>query len=536
MAVATAAPDATPGGAGTEPGGPGTKGLKTGALGYVSNVVIGVASTAPAYSLAVSLGLVAAFVGLQAPAIMWVAFIPMLCIAMAYYYMNRADPDCGTSFTWVKSALGPHMGWMTGWAIIVADIVVIASLAEVAAQYTISFFYNVFGTEQPDYVLPFEVLGQTIDGAVLVLGILFVIAMTWICYRGIELSARTQVVLLAIELLMLGLFSAVALYQVYAGLVDGSVMPDLSWINPLAIVGEDGGWNTTAFTSALVITLFIYWGWDTTAAVNEESANPTEQPGRATVISVLILVATYVLVTVAAQALHGAEYLAAQGEGDVFAALAEEVLGFPWVYLMIFAVLSSAAASTQTTILPTARTALSMGAKGALPKFWAEIHPRYLTPTNATIWMGVLSIVWYVVLKLMSENVYYDALTALGLMIAFYYGLTGLACVVYYRKVMFTTAKNFLGMFLLPMVGFLILAWAFFQSIWDLTNPLTSYTCTDPEDVATCAQIMGISIPLALSIFFLIAGLVLMVIWQLRAPAFFRRPWTSKFEEADTAA
>ena len=517
-------------------GAAGTKGLKTGALGFVSNIVIGVASTAPAYSLAVSLGLVAAFVGLQSPAIMWVAFIPMLCIAMAYYYMNRADPDCGTSFTWVKEAMGPHLGWMTGWAIIVADIIVIASLAEVAAQYTLALFkdFGVDPFENP--ILAVQVGEQTIDFGVVALGIVFVIAMTWICYRGIELSARTQVVLLSIEILMLVLFSVVALYQVYAGLVEGSVTPDLSWLNPLAIVGEDGAWDSTAFTSALLITLFIYWGWDTTAAVNEESADPHEQPGRATVISVLILVATYVIVTIAAQALHGAEFLAEQGEGDVLAALADEVLGGPWTYLMIFAVLSSAAASTQTTILPTARTALSMGAKGALPKFWAEVHPKYLTPTNATIWMGVLSIVWYVVLKLMSENVYYDALTALGLMIAFYYGLTGLACAIYYRKVLFKSAKNFLGMLVLPLGGFAILAWAFFKSISDLMNPLTSYTCTDPEDVTTCAQLAGMSVPLALSVFFLVVGLVLMVLWQIRNPAFFRRPWTEKFEEPEPTA
>ncbi len=113
---------------------------------------------------------------------------------------------------------------------------------------------------------------------------------------------------------------------------------------------------------------------------------------------------------------------------------------------MIIAVLTSAAASTQTTILPTARTALSMGAKGALPEFWARMHPRFLTPTNATIWMGILSIVWYIGLKLVSENVYYDALTALGLMIAFYYGLTGYASAIYYRKVLFRSVKDFVGM------------------------------------------------------------------------------------------
>jgi amino acid transporter len=500
-------------------GAPGTKGLKTGALGLAANVVIGVASTAPAYSLAVSLGLVAAAVGLASPSIMWVAFIPMFCIAIAYYYLNRADPDCGTSFTWVTRSIGPHVGWMTGWVMIVAQIVVIASLAEVAAQYTFSLFgRNVF----EDPAIPIAIGEATMDVGVVGLGILFVAAMTWICYRGIELSARSQAVLLAIELTTLGIFAVAALVQVYSGSVETAVLPTLDWLNPFSIVAEDGSWDTSAFAAGLLIALFIYWGWDTTASVNEESGNPTEQPGRATILSVIILVGTYLLVTIAAQALHGAEYLAEQGEGDILAALANEVLGSPLDKLMIIAVLTSAAASTQTTILPTARTALAMGSKGALPKFWAAMHPRFLTPANATIWMGILAILWYIGLRLLSENVYYDALTALGLMIAFYYGLTGYASAIYYRKVLFRNVKDFIGMGVLPLLGALILTWAFVQSIIDLADPLSSYTCTDPEDPATCAQLFGIGVPLALSIIFLVVGLVLMVLWWIRSPAFFR--------------
>ena len=184
--------------------------------------------------------------------------------------------------------------------------------------------------------------------------------------------------------------------------------------------------------------------------------------------------------------------------------------------------LTSAAASTQTTILPCARTALSMGSKGALPRFWANIHPRFQTPANATIWTGILAVVWYVGLKLVSENVYYDALTALGLMIAFYYGITGFASVIFYRHVLTKNWKNFVGMGLLPVAGGLMLTWAFVQSVIDLASPLSSYTCTDPEDPATCAQLFGIGVPLALSIIFLIAGLVLMAAWWIRHPAFFR--------------
>ena len=93
------------------------KGLKANALGFMSSVVIGVASTAPAYSLAATLGFVTviAGVGYRAPIVMVLAFVPMLLIALAYKYLNQADPDCGTTFTWATRAFGPYTGWLGGW-------------------------------------------------------------------------------------------------------------------------------------------------------------------------------------------------------------------------------------------------------------------------------------------------------------------------------------------------------------------------------------------------------------------------------------
>jgi amino acid transporter len=194
--------------------------------------------------------------------------------------------------------------------------------------------------------------------------------------------------------------------------------------------------------------------------------------------------------------------------------MANEVLGSPLDKLLVLAVLTSAAASTQTTILPTARTALSMGAKGALPKMWARVHPRFQTPTNATIWMGILSVVWYVCLKAVSENVYWDALAALGLMIAFYYGLTGYASAVFYRHELLKSVKNFFGMGVLPLAGGVILTWAFVQSVIDLSDPANSYTG---------AEWFGVGVPLALAVASAILGVVLMLIWWWRSPTFFRR-------------
>ena len=167
--------------------------------------MIGVASTAPAYSLAATLGFIVAVsgIGSHAPAVMIVSFIPMLLIAAGYYWMNRADPDCGTSFTWVTRAMGPRLGWLTGWAIVATDVIVMAALAYIAGKYT----FLLFGLDAAANNL----LDVSIAAAV------WIILMTWICYVGIELSARTQYFLLTAEIVTLGIFCALALGHVYIG-------------------------------------------------------------------------------------------------------------------------------------------------------------------------------------------------------------------------------------------------------------------------------------------------------------------------------
>jgi amino acid transporter len=226
------------------------KGLKKGAIGYLSNVVIGVASTAPAYSMAATLGFIAAVkgVGVHAPAVLLVAFIPMLLVASAYKYLNRADPDAGTSFAWTTRAAGPATGWMNGWAIFLADVIVMASLSDIAAIYT----FKLFG---------FTELGHS-KGAIIAAAVLWIALMTWICYRGIELSARIQAVLLTTEVVILGAFAAVALAKVYGGSAPhGAIKPSLSWFNPFALKFGD-------LVVALLLAVFIYWGWDSGVAVN----------------------------------------------------------------------------------------------------------------------------------------------------------------------------------------------------------------------------------------------------------------------------
>jgi amino acid transporter len=473
-----------------------SKGLKADALGFVSSVVIGVASTAPGYSLAAVLTLVVAAVGVQAPAVLILAFLPMLFIAASYYYMNRADPDCGTTFSWVTRAFGPWTGWIGGWAIIVADVIVMANLAQIAGLYG----FLLVGWDG----------GADSTFAVTLVGVIWIVVMTAICVYGIELSARTQVGLLGAEVLTLALFAVVALYKVYAGdALAGAIHPDISWFSPFAINSLDG------LTTGLLVAVFIYWGWDSTVTVNEETTNSGTTPGLAAIASTVILVGIYVVVAVAAVAFAGVKAISTDDSGDALGLLGKEVLGSPWYKLVIIAVLTSAAASTQTTILPTARTSLSMARAGAMPESLGAIHPRFLTPHISTILMGVFSIVWYVGLTLVSENILFDSIAALGLMIAFYYGLTGFACTWYYRHELVKSVKAFVLVGVAPTLGGLILTYVLIKSCIDLSKPANS----ESGD-----SWLGVGPPLVIGVGLMLFGVVLMLIWYSQGHRdFFRR-------------
>jgi amino acid transporter len=475
----------------------GDKGLKKDALGFASSLVIGVASTAPGYSLAATLGFIVAVtgVGLQAPAVLFVSFLPMLFIAAAYYYMNRADPDCGTTFSWVTRGMGPSWGWLGGWAIIVADIIVMANLAQIAGLYSFLLF---------DWQTAAD---STL--AVTAVGVVWIAIMVAITTIGIELSARTQIGLLGAEIITLAAFAVVALGKVLLGdAPEASVDPSLSWLNPFAIDSFD------ALVSGVLLGVFIYWGWDSTVTVNEESKNSNEGPGKAALLATVILLLIYIVVAYAAQSFGGTQQLIDNAD-DVLSVLGEEVFGSPWDKILIIAVLTSAAASTQTTILPTARTSLSMARSNAMPKSLGLVHPRFMTPHVSTILMGVLSILWYVGLTIVSENILYDSLAALGLMIAFYYGLTGFACTLYYRRELTRSVKSFVLIGVAPMLGALILAAIFVKSIWDFTDPANS----ESGD-----SWFGVGPPLIIGVGFLLMGVVLMLWWRFTAGReFFRR-------------
>jgi amino acid transporter len=483
-----------------DPTAPGAKGLKADAIGYISNLVISVASTAPAYSLAATLGFIVAVggVGLHSPAVLIVSFIPILFVSVGYRFLNLADPDAGTTFAWVTRAFGPQIGWVNGWAIFLADIIVMASLAAIASQYTFDIWN-----------------GHPHTWALIVGAVIWIALMTWICYRGIELSARVQSMLLGFEIFTLVLFSVVALIKVYSGHPAASMHVSADWFNPFNL-----SWG--ALIDGVLLGIFIYWGWDSGVAVNEESRDRHRGPGKAAVISTLILLAIYVVVTAAAQAFHGPKFLS-DNSADVLSPLGHGVLG-PFHILLILCVLTSASASTQTTILPTARTTFSMARWGAIPPRFGQVHPRFYTPTFSTLLMGGLSIAWTVVLLAFNpnQNVLGDTISALGFSVCFYYGFTGLACAVYFRRDLFKSVRNFVFAGLIPVVGGLMMGYVAIKAYGYYNTAGNNYS----------KALLGIQTPILVGVGGLILGVILMFASWPFFTGFFSRRW---WETADPA-
>jgi len=462
------------------------KGLATGTLGLVGSTVIGLASTAPVYSLAATLGYVVLAVGAQAPIAFILAFIPMFFIAFAYRELNRAVPDCGTTFTWATKAFGPWVGWMGGWGVAIAGIIVLANLAQIGGKY----FWLLINP---------ELAANTT--VVTVTGVVFIIVMTAISVRGTEIGEKLQNLLLGIQYLALTIFVVAAIVAVTNGTApEGATLPELSWFNPFAFESSSG------FVEAILLALFIYWGWDTCLALNEETKDPQKTPGRAAILSTLILLVTYVGVTVAAMAYAG---LGESGLGlgnednaeDVFFALKDVLFG-PFAWLLVVAVMVSAVSSTQTTILPTARGTLAMAAYKALPKRFGMVHPRWKTPAFSTIVMGAVSVFFYVLLTIISEDFLSDSILSLGLAIAFYYAITGYACIWFFRRELFASVYNVVFKLVFPLLGALMLTAAFVFSVVDMLDPDYGYTV-----------LFGVGGVFVVGVGSLAFGAVLMIVW-----------------------
>ncbi len=426
--------------------------LKAEELSLFDSTAVAVSSVAPAYSASSTIYLLigVAGVGLVAPAVLIVSFIPVLLIAYSYFHLNRRNPNCGASYSWLAEIVNPAFGWINGWVQIAASVLFCAQAPILAGQNTLQFLHSTLHWFSPATVAS--------TGWQAVVATLWLALVTWICVVGIRWTTNAQWVMVLIEYTAVIVFSIGGIIKVALRHPAHSVNFSLSWFDPFKIHGF------SALTGGIVLGVFFFWGWDTAVNLNEESQRASHIPGRAGIISMWLLLAVFLVNIVAVQMLLGPQAIAQQGASSLFY-FGQQFAGSWASYVMLFAVLSSTVATTQTTVLPAARITLSMARDGVFPSVFARISPRFRVPVIGTLLVSAFSfgLILLTTLSSSASTVFSNLTNNIGVLIAFYYGVTGLACAWAFRKVWGQSTRSTLGLIVLPFIGGIILLFTCFQ-------------------------------------------------------------------------
>jgi len=474
-----------------------TKGLKKGSVSLVGAVAIGLAATAPAYSLTGALGPGAERVGYQLPIVFIIAVIPMFFVALAYKHLTDAAPDSGTVFTWGSKAILPHIGWIGGYALMLSSI-----LAGVGASgIIVNAVSGGLGVEEPQTWFKLLVAAA------------FILVTTWLVARGAEESSRTTIILTIVQYGGLIVFAAILVANVVGRERSASVEPfSWNWFNPFAIS------SLSDLVGGFLVAIFIFWGFDAALSMSEETDGTPEQAGRVGVTAIIIILITYVVIGVAALAFAGVD---ASDEGslthegnfeDVFSGMAREVVGPGGAIIAAVIVGLSAFSATMSTVMATVRGLLAMATYKALPERFASVDQAVHTPKFTTWFIGLTTLAIYGGLSMVSDSIVEDCVYSVGISIMLYYTVVAVSSVVYFWDTAWGSWRTALGQVVLPGIAALVLI---------PVGVIEAYHMISP-DYGSGGSLAGVGTVFIIGVLSIALGVLLMVFWSLKSPAFFR--------------
>ncbi|MDF3836320.1 APC family permease [Cupriavidus basilensis] len=378
--------------------------LEAGALGLGESVVMGVAGTAPAFSLAATTATLVAAVGTLAPASLLYCGLIMFGVALAYQRLNRLQPSAGACYAWVTGIFHPALGFFAGWALLVASAVFMVSGTIPAATATLLLIDPALAGRPP--VVTLVAAG-------------WLIAVSAVVIKGIKLTSYTQVAMTLIEV---GVLAAIALAAVLRAPLPLAHPLSLGWLSP-------AGFTPQLFANGALVALFFFWGWDVTANLTEETRDPTRAPGRGALLAMVVVLALFMVFVAACLAVLSDQEIRQAGTNVVFA-LAARLLPRPWDYLAVLAVMLSTVGTLETSILQFTRTLYAKGRDGLLHPRYAELHRTWRTPWVATVVIAALGLLLLALSARFASvgQIIQDSVNSIGFQVAFYYGLAGFAC------------------------------------------------------------------------------------------------------------
>jgi amino acid transporter len=426
--------------------------LEPDAIGVTQDTVIGMATSAPAAVVALTLASLAA-AGSAGGAnygggpILIISAIPMLIIANAYRRLNLWNANSGASFEWVGRAINPYLGFLTGWLMIAGYVLGTLSGVEVLGPQVLAVF-GASSTNTWSNVAIATVVGLT---------------MLVIAVIGIRITARTQVAMALVEYAILVGMSIWGLLFVL-GHHAGTVPISRDWFS-LSGIGGRGD-----VVGGFLIAVFAFSGWDGSIYVNEEVKRRRVNPGRAAMIAVALLAVLYTLAQVGLQGVVSAKNLQAN-YSSALVYVAQALGGSGWAKVMALSIALSAIATTGTGIVVGSRITYGMASYRTLPPFLSRVSRRFATPAAASIAFGLVVTVlaWVYLIATSVQTAFAYVVDLTGVLFAVFYILTALACVVYYRRRVGSSVWDMLVLGLLPLGSAGFLGWMTERSV--VTSP-----------------------------------------------------------------
>ncbi|MCK1823446.1 APC family permease [Streptomyces sp. XM83C] len=421
------------------------RGLEAGALSLTDTVVMAIADVAPTYSLAATTAVLVAAAGTAGPAALLYCAIPMAGIALAFSCLSRIDVNAGASYSWVGRTLHPFLGFVSGWALVVSATLFMVAGSLPAGSLTLALF---------DEELAESTALSTVVGAgwfLLMLGVVL---------GGARLTVRAQLLMSGVELAILLLFAVPALWHA------GQARPfDWSWLGTARFDGVSG------FASAALVAAFYYWGWDVACNLSEETRDSRRTTGPAGLIGLGVVFVLFEVYTIAVTTVLTPEEIA-DGGTNALAALGEAVWPGWGGRVLAVAVMLSTIATLETTLIQVTRSLFAMGRDRTMPAALGRVHPRWNTPWVAIVVVGAVALVMLVAANALGTvgDILSDAIQAIGLQIAVYYGLAGLAAVVAYRRVLLRSPLHLLLGGVGPLLGSAFMFWVFVESLGELSG------------------------------------------------------------------
>ncbi|MGW5776349.1 APC family permease [Streptomyces sp. NPDC003863] len=415
-------------------------GLRAGALGTFDSAVMAVAGCGPAYTVVAMIPALVAAVGFAAPAVLLYCAIPMVGIALAFRHLGRLDVNSGATYAWVAKTLHPFLGFLAGWSVVVSTTVFMISSTTPAGRATLS--------------LVDEELAKN-DGLATTVGLGWFLLMAALVALGTRIGTRARVVAVGTQLALLLAVAVAALNQ-----DDHAAEFSFSWF------GFGHFDETHTFTAGALIVGALYWGWDVTANLSEETRDGRGGSGLGGLVGLLTVATMFLTLAVSANVILGPDVVTS-ADGSFLLQLGEAAWPGTGGKLLVLAVLLSTVATLETTLLQATRTLFAMGRDCTVPSFLGRIHPRRQTPVASTLAVAAVAVTVLALIALTGAGVdlLQDALIGIGLLIAFYYALAGIAVTVAYRSVLFGSVGNLVFLGLWPLVGAAFNIWVFVTSV-----------------------------------------------------------------------